>query len=379
MQTMHPTLLVGPGDWDSQRLPRKDYDDRLDALWRDHAEAGGAIVYGNSRDHAALAYLTHFTPKLEAAIALIPRHGEPQMLIGGGVNMLPAAKPLTFISTLAPLRDAAKTIADWARDLTTGGSLVLLGGDAMPYELRHALDHALDRALGGRSTENGDAALHARMRRKSTNELRILRAACAILDAAVATLRETACAGKSATECLLAAEHTALQRGAQDVRSLFSLDGGRTLRPFDTPIAQRCDPLQAYLAVRHDGYWADAFVRAGTQDDTLGLKVREILQTMLTEVKPGVSWRKLHHLADTGRGTLALHPLADQIFGSSIGLSLDEPPRLGGDGQALLEADVVYSLRSGLIDEAGAGAVVSALALAAEHGPELLWPIGGLS
>jgi hypothetical protein len=101
MQTMHPTLLIGPGDWDPQQMPREDYDARLAALWRDHDNASGAIVYGDSRDHAALAYLTHFTPKLEAAMALIPRRGEPQILIGGGINMLPAAKPLTFVSALA--------------------------------------------------------------------------------------------------------------------------------------------------------------------------------------------------------------------------------------------------------------------------------------
>ena len=54
--------------------------------------ASGAIVYGDSRDHAALLYLTHFTPKLEAAIALIPRRGEARMLIGGGVEYAAGGK-----------------------------------------------------------------------------------------------------------------------------------------------------------------------------------------------------------------------------------------------------------------------------------------------
>jgi len=371
---MHPTLLVGPSDWDPQRLPRQDYDDRLAALWRYHEDAGGAIVYGNSRDHAALAYLTHFTPKLEAAIALIPRNGEPKMLIGGGVNMLPAAKPLTFISALAPLRDAAKTIADWAAGFESGGSLVLLGGDAMPYEFCRALDRALSRV----QLADGDTALQARMQHKNARELHIMRAACTTLDAAVATLAEALRAGKSVTDCMLAAEHTALQRGAQDVRSLFSLDGGRTLRPFDIPVAQHCDPLQAYLAVCHDGYWADAFVRVGNEDDQLGHKAKQILQAMLGEAKPGASSQTLYQLVEKTRGTHALHPLASQIFGSSIGLSLDEPPLLIQNGNAVLEAGAVYSLRGGIIDQAG-GAVVSAMALMTERGPELLWPVSGLS
>jgi len=370
MHTMHPTLLIGPGDWDPQRIPRQDYDERLATLWRDHPNATGAIVYGNARDHAALAYFTHFTPKLEAAIALIPRNGEPKMLIGGGVNMLPAAKPLTFISTLAPLRDAAKTIADWAAALDAGGSLVLLGADAMPYELRRAID----RTLGGRRMEDGDAAVRARMRHKSAGEIEVLRGACAILDHSVAGFREAIRKGEGVTDCILAAEHTAVQHGAQDVRSLFSLDNGRTLRPFDIPVARRCDPLQAYLAVRHDGYWADAFVRVSTQDDTLGDQAAKILEAMVAGMKPRMSAKALHQLADAERGMHAPHPLAEPIFGSSIGLSLDEPPLLMRDSGSPLEAGAVYSLRGGITDAAG-GAVVSAMVLVSEHGAELLWPV----
>lgn len=374
MHTMHPTLLIGPGDWDPERLPRQDYGERLAALWRDHPDATGAIVYGNSRDHAALAYLTHFTPKLEAALALIPRHGEPLMLIGGGVNMLPAAKPLTFILQLAPLRDAAKAIADWARSLPAGGSLVLLGGEAMPLELHDSIGRALG---GGAGLDNSDAALQARMRHKSANELRAIRTGCAILDDAVTAFRNAARKGNTVTDCILAAEHVALQRGAEDVRSLFSLDGGRSLRPFDIPVAQSCDPLQAYFAVRADGYWAEAFVRAGTKEDTLGRKARMILETMLVEAKPGMSCSSLHQRSDAARGTLWPHPLTKDTLGSSIGLSLDEPPLLSRDCDAALEVGVVYSLRTGLIS--GGGAVVSAMALMTEHGPEVLWPIGGLS
>ncbi len=375
MQTMHPTLLIGPGDWDPQQIPREDYDSRLAALWHDHDKASGVIVYGNSRNHAALAYLTHFTPKLEAAMALIPRRGEPQMLIGGGINMLPAAKPLTFISAMAPLRDAAKSAADWARGLGAGTSLVLIGGHAMPNDLRCALDRALGAGL---RVVNGDAALQARMRKKSPRELRMMREACITLDTAVAALRGAVRDGKSATDCILHAEHAALRRGAQDVRSLFSLDGGRTLRPFDVPIARRCDPLQVYLAVRHDGYWADAFVRAAAPEEALQIKVAKILRAIVAEAKAGVSCRELQQIVDAGRGASKPHPLADGVFGSSIGLSLDEPPMLNRGSDVTLEHGAVYSLRAGLIDEAGAGAVISAMVAVTADGCEILWP-GALS
>src|SRR5262249_18339777 len=158
----------------------------------------------------------------------------------------------------------------------------------------------------------------------STREIEVLRGACAILDHAVTALRAAVRKGDGVTDCIVAAEHAAVQHGAQDVRSLFSLDGGRTLRPFDVPVAQRCDPLQGYFAVRHDGYWADAFVRISTQDDRLGGQAGKMLEAIVAGVTPGTTARALHQLADAERGTHALHPLADPVFGSSIGLSLDQ-------------------------------------------------------
>jgi Xaa-Pro aminopeptidase len=371
MQTMHPTLLIGPGDWNPQQIPREDYDDRLAALWRSHDEASGAIVYGDSSNHAALAYLTHFTPKLEAALALIPRRGEPRMLIGGGINMLPAAKPLTFISALVPLRDAAKTAADWARGHPAGASLVLIGGDAMPNGLRCALDGALGVGL---RVANGDASLQARMRGKSPRELSLIRDACGTLGAAVAALRSAARDGKSVTDCILHAEHAALRRGAQDVRSLFSLDGGRSLRPFDVLLAQRCDPLQVYLAVCHDGYWAEGFVRVAAPGDLLQSKVEEVLRGIVAETRAGTSCRQMQQIVDTVRGTAKPHPLAGGRFGSSIGLALDESPALTRDGNATLEPGAVYSLRAGLVDETGAGAIISTMVAVTDRGREILWP-----
>ncbi len=48
--------------------------------------------------------------------------------------------------------------------------------------------------------------------------------------------------------------------GAQEVRTLFSFDGGRTLRPFLVPFDKVIDTLQVYLSVRFNGYWAEGHV-----------------------------------------------------------------------------------------------------------------------
>src|SRR5262249_58601807 len=109
----HSTLLVGPADWDPVHLPREEFAARLHALWQADPSAGGAIVYGDSRHHAELAYLTHFTPKLEAGLRLIAPTGQATLLVRGGVNILPAAKPLTWVGDILLLRDRPPSMAAW--------------------------------------------------------------------------------------------------------------------------------------------------------------------------------------------------------------------------------------------------------------------------
>ncbi len=222
MYTLHPTLLIGPADWDEVRQPREEFSARIEALWRLAPDADGAIVYGSPCRHGELAWLTHLTPKLEASLALIPRVGAPTLLVGGGVNMLPAAKPLTWVDELKPLRDAGKTVAEWARALSVR-RLVLIGGGAMPTTLRRAITDGV-----GPDIAWHDATPDVRriMRAKSPRELGLVREACATLGAAVTALAESWRDGAGATAAVLAAEHAAIRHGAQDARTLFSLGAG---------------------------------------------------------------------------------------------------------------------------------------------------------
>src|SRR5258708_15611504 len=135
MHTMQSTLLVGPADWDAARMPKEEFLARTVALWRIARAASGAIVYGDRAHHAELAYLTGFTPKLEAALALIPRVGAPRLLVGGGVNMLQAAKPLTFVENVQPLRNVGATVAQWAREQSGGRRPALIRGAVIPPPL----------------------------------------------------------------------------------------------------------------------------------------------------------------------------------------------------------------------------------------------------
>lgn len=365
MFAMHPTLLVGPADWDPARLPCEEFAARVAAFWDAcDPDAAGAIVYGSPRHHAALAYLTHFTPKLEPAVALIPRQGAPRLLVGGGVNMLGAAKPLTFVETLLPLREPGQAIARWRDELGSSG-LVLVSGDAMPFGMRQEIETA----LGGPLPDATPLVMQA-MRRKSPRELALIRAACTSLDAAFSAMREAQRAGQGMTDMVLAGEDAAWRRGAQDVRTLFG--GGGRLAPFAVPQAGPADPLQAYIAVRHDGYWAEGFAVVARTEPSLAREARAALEHALPLAKPGTPHRALvERLAQAVGGRR--HPVTQNDFGGTIGLALDEPGCLTPTSDRRFASGEVVSIRLGLREQ-DEGAIVSAMIAITDSGHEMLWP-----
>ena len=63
-----------------------------------------AVVHGNGFDHGALAWLTHFTPKLGPAYALVPATGPLRLLFAGGPGMKPSAQRLTWVEDVRALQ-----------------------------------------------------------------------------------------------------------------------------------------------------------------------------------------------------------------------------------------------------------------------------------
>jgi Xaa-Pro aminopeptidase len=362
---MNPTLLVGPADWDPARMPRQEFSAPAAALWRALPSASGVIVYGDRVNHAELAYLTHFTPKLEAALALIPRTGAPQLLVGGGANMLPAAKPLTFIEDLRPLRNVGQTLAQWAR--AQGSLPVLIGGACMPY----ALHQEIMRAFGG-PIEDGTDELRALMRRKSARELAALRETCVTLQAAMVAISEAQAAGADATAAILAGERTANRRAAQDVRTLFSLDGGRTLRPFETLVEHPVDPLQIYVAVRQFGYWAEGFAAFSASPNACAQRASAVLRSAVERMQAGERCSEIARSIAQAVDPFDLHPVTARGIGNGIGLALEESPLIAAESEDRLEHGEVYSLRVGLSDGRD-HAIVSAMVAVHAHGNEMLW------
>jgi hypothetical protein len=354
MFTQHPTLLIGPSDWDETRFPKAEFDRRIEALWAAFPNASKAIVFGSAARHAELAYLTHFVPKLEPGIALLARDGRHKLLFGGGPNMIGAMKPLTFISDMAPLNALGKLIAGWKAPL-------LIGGGAATTAVRKTIDD-----ITGSTTRDASAHVQALMRKKSPSELAAIRAACGTLNKAIAAIRDAAHAGRGATAALLAGERAAIESGAQDIRTLLSLDGGRTLRPFEALDDRIVDPLQVYVAVRRFNYWAEGFASIAKTPHPAAAHAVALLEKALTALKPGLAVSELTRIVSTAPPCRP-HPITQDAPVAAMGLALDAA------APTMFEVGEVYSVRVGLTDGNNQHAIVSALIAISDDGTELLW------
>jgi hypothetical protein len=216
--------------------------------------------------------------------------------------------------------------------------------------------------------DDGTAIMRHQMRPKHPSELATLREAARLLRSCVAALQDSKSSGAGIVSAVIAAEHEAIRLGAQDVRSLLSFDGGRTLVPFEGPAEQTPEPWQVYLAVRHAGYWAEGFVMPRGEPHAPLQAARAALQAATRRVAPGIERSILESVVAEAVRPYCLHPVS-MPSAVSIGLSLEEAE----PGDDPLVAGEVISLRAGAVDETLGAAIVSAMIAVGTDGNEVLW------
>ena len=93
-------MTIGSYIWAQDRLPYDEFTLRLDEL-RAAMERNGwpaVLVYGDVREHAALAFLSSFIPRVRWGMALLPRSGDARLLCAMSTRDLPAMRTLTWIA-----------------------------------------------------------------------------------------------------------------------------------------------------------------------------------------------------------------------------------------------------------------------------------------
>lgn len=363
--------MIGSHGWDQDRLPRDEFDIRTAELHRlmDANAWQAMLIHGDAREHRALAYYTNFVPRLRWAMALVPRHGEPRLLVSMSARDVPWMKLMTHIADVRTGWDWAGGFDTWLASLPPDGPARI--GTVGFDEIAATLHGAVERSLGSRFTLHDAASLLAAERPLRPRDLSLMDDAAAAVQEAAGAMASSWRGGAGAEQAALAGERAARAAAALDVRSLVSLDRGRSLVPFQGNFSARPDPFLAYLAVKQAGFWAELFVTAATRPSALYERVLAGLAAAHAVLAPGVEGDAVFAAACAALGTTALHPVLGQSVGRRIGLSLDEGGALTQGSRHTIASGGVYALHVGAV-EADGGALASAMVAVGPHGVRVL-------
>ncbi len=372
MFTVRPSIVLGSYGWDEDRLPRDEFQLRIDTLNRAMDARGwkAVLAFGDTERHSALAYFTNFIPRTRWALALLPRTGEPRLLASMSSRDIPAMRQLTWIADVRSAWEWESGFESWLASVSSAEPVDLgaLGFEAMPLSLLRSVE----KTLGDRFRLQVADALMPTLCPPRPRELSLLREAADLArdagDAMVSAWRR----GKGAEQAALEAERCARTQAAQDVRTLMSLDGGRSLVPCRGAFAGREDRLLGYIAVKRMGYWAELFVTASTQPNELLARSQAALAAALQAVRPGVPASAIYEKAVAPLGALSLHPVLGGRIGRRIGLSLDEGGAIRRDSTHAFAPGQIYAIHLGVRESAQGGAVVGAMIAVGEQSVEIL-------
>jgi Xaa-Pro aminopeptidase len=373
MRTVHPCTMIGAYGFEQDRVPRDEFQIRLRALHgvMDQNGCSAMLIYGDAREHSQLAWFTNFIPRHRWALALLPRQGEPRLLVSMSSRDMPAQRLMTWIP---------EVMSAWTWESAFDPWIAGLGADApqnigtVRFDLmRPVLLASIEKSLGNRFRLNSSDAEIAALRTTRPRELSQIRDASSVVRAGADAYMRAWRDGMGVEAAALAGERTARALAAQDVRTLVSFDGGRTLAPFRGEFASKPNgtPLVGYIAVKHRGYWAESFVSAADLPGAIHDRAQAGLEATLRAAGPGVVAADLHAKAIAPLGAHPLHPALSGSVGRRIGFSPNEGGELRPDARHTLTAGDVYALHVGASDPNG-GAIASAMVAITPKGCEVL-------
>ena len=363
MLTVHPSIMLGSYLWDEDRLPADEFEIRLQPLhaaMRDRSLCA-MLVYGDAREHQALAYFSNFIPRMRWAMALFPEHGAPRLLASMSSRDIPAMRTMTWLQDVKSGWEW-KWFDEFAQGLEAPGAIGTVDFDLMTAPLYAQVE----KTIADRFSLVGcdDVVAGARTRQRP-REIAIIRSATDVVSVAASEISARWRAGADIERAALAGERAARSLAAQDVRTLVSRDGGCTLEPYAGRFEDRPARLLGYVAVKHLGYWSESFVSLGAPGDerrraSEGLDA--LIDGLVAEASSAQLARRVAETAGPQHGAFV------NSFGHRIGLSLSEGGDISPQSQEPLVAGRTYALRVGGRN----GAVASAMVVLKGDGRETL-------
>ncbi|MEN9418522.1 MAG: hypothetical protein RI988_2142 [Pseudomonadota bacterium] len=362
MYTMHPVIVFGSYRLDPERLPPDEFEERLRAVRAVMRREGwhGLVVHGDAQDSALLTWLTNAFPRLRFQLVLVGLEGEPIVIAAGSTRDLPAAAALTWCRSFCSFNDAPRLLAGFQVQISAGlpagqqPTVAVHGLQRMRLSVRATVREALGEALA-----DANPSLDPLLQAKRPRELSVMRDAHVLLGRAVQALRAAWLSGRPVKAAVREAEHAARRNEAQDVRILFSLDGGASLQPFESNGDTRGSRLVCLVAVRYLGYWAQAYLTEGAADSAAYRAAWGQLQSLRASVRPGVTGRALAAALPALPPGCAPHPICEGRLAHGVGLCLDEQPWITSHTDEIFREGGVYVLRAGCSTGPGDAALLS--------------------
>jgi len=345
VQTLQSVLLYGDYEWRPELLPRAEFERRLGEARRLMRENDWdkLLVYGDSRENAALCYFTNIVPNQRWSLLLVGIERDPRVVASVGPRDIPSIKRLTWVDDILASSDAKAALSEWLRESgsSNGPGRIAIAGLA---QMRARIGGDIVSACGGPGgVVDATDALVAIRRVKSPAELSLLRKSYSLLQDAFAEVEDRRKAGSGIAAAVIAAEKAARHAGAQDVRSLCRSGRARPLAPVaGASDAEAGAPWSVYLAVRCCGYWTEGLTTLPFARCEAVAAMRDLVGKASAHVKQGLPFAQWQH--DCGSPDTKSGRARTSLSARAHGLSLDAEPWLASQSGDVFAAPGAFMI-----------------------------------
>ena len=331
------------------------------------------LVYGDSWKFGHLAYVSHFIPKNRGALAVIPLHGEPALVIQEPSRNNPFSSTLTWIQETHSVGKFAQGLGEAVK--RRGLKPQRVGLATVEEQLNIREWRELEKLFENVEWVNmGDYLTSLRLL-KSPVELALLKEATAILEQALARFAQVAKPGMMEYQMLAEVEREARRRGVEDFRLLLARSSAPKigLRPAADSALEKGEALLILIAASYQRYWAElgqTFCLGQPSEKTVEdyETAKNVLQRLVDDIPQNGAWiKELTEVPGPAQDSMLSYGL-----GNGLGLDLNEEPFLGHGSDGRIKPGMVLTLRSCFTGEQAGSALISRPYLVTQSGLEPL-------
>jgi Xaa-Pro aminopeptidase len=357
MQTVHTVIKHGAVFWDQEQVPAALLQSRLENVQAAMRAAGDAawLFYGDAERCGALAFVSHYFPRVRDAAVLVTLDAPPIVFVNGGARTLPSVRVVTWIADVRMFASLAKKLAEILNEQGLTNARVGTVGVTERFPAREWT--ALNNLVPAVTFVPRDAEFERLRRTKDAVDVAVAQRASRALEAAFAVAAIVLHAGASTSEAFARIERSMRLEGAEDVRILTS--GGPAGNELVPPYERRLndgDTVMLFLGVEIQRYWSEAaqtfaIGTPNSQAEQLESRARAAVDAMEAAAVAGARGSALAAAARKALNDDALFALAGSYgLGHGIGMDVNDTPSIALDSDDELTAGTALALHIVLRD-----------------------------